>query len=103
MERGVLLCSGVLIQNLAGLWTAASGLTSPLADSSMHTEAYLLTPGCGEGHSSVYCRAPSKKTRTGSAQNPPLLRGFQQSTFTGQVREGRPTVREQLVHNSLIG
>ena len=33
------------------------------------SKANLLTPGCGEGKCSIYCRAPSKETRTASAQN----------------------------------
>ena len=32
-----------------------------------HSKANLLTPGCGEGKCSVYCRAPSKESRQLSA------------------------------------
>lgn len=102
MECGVLPCSGVPSQNLAGVCTAASRGSSPLADSSTRSEASLLASGCGEGHSSVGYRAPGKETRTASAQNPQLLLGLQQSTLADQLREGRPRVREQLAHNSLI-
>lgn len=41
MEHEVLLCSGVPSRNLAGERTAASGLTSLLADSSRCTEGHL--------------------------------------------------------------
>ena len=34
-------------------------------------------------------------------KKPELPDGFQQSIFKGQVREGRPKVRDQLPHHSL--
>ena len=36
-------------------------------------------------------------------KKPRLPDGFQQSIFKGQGREGRPGVRNQLMHSSLIG
>lgn len=29
----------------------------------------LLTPGCGEGKCSIYCRAPAEESRAAGAQN----------------------------------
>ena len=49
----------------------------------------------------IYCKA-SKETGGSCPQNSELPRGFQQSIFKGQVREGGLRVCDQLVHNSLI-
>ena len=68
-----------------------------------HSKANLLTPGCGEGKCTAYCKAPYKESRTANAQKAKLPDGFQPSHCKGKVREGSRRVCDQLVHNSLIG
>ena len=55
--------------------------------------------GAEKGLLQVYC----KETGGSYPQNPELPKGIQQSMFKGQVREGGHRVRDQLLHNSLIG
>ena len=50
-----------------------------------HSKANLLTPGCGEGKCSVYCRAPSKEFRTARVQKAKLPYGFQESICQLQI------------------
>ena len=47
----------------------------------------LLTPGCGEGRRSVYCRAPSKESRQLVLKRPELPEGFQGKVFKDRVKE----------------
>ena len=57
------------------LWTAVPYWVSKLLPnrtwvycSPVHSKANLLTPVCGEGKCSVYCKAPDKESWTTSAQ-----------------------------------
>ena len=50
----------------------------------------------------VYCRAMLGERVASAQKTPELPETFQQSLFKGQVME-RPSVCDQLMHNSLIG
>ena len=60
----------------------------------------LLTPGCGDGKCSVYCRAPSKESRQLVLKRPD---GFQGKVFKDRVRERGCGVHDQLLDILLIG
>ena len=47
-----------------------------------------LTPGCGEGRYSIYCRAPSKKNGQFMSKRPNPAHSFQGRSFKGSLREG---------------
>ena len=47
----------------------------------MLSKVSVLTPACGEGKCSVYCRAPSKESRWLGFKKPKLPDGFQGKVF----------------------
>ena len=47
----------------------------------------MLTPDCGEGKYSVYCRAPNKNRQL-MLKRPKIIDDFQERDFKGSVREG---------------
>ena len=49
--------------------------------------ANLVTPGCGEGKYSVYCKAPSKENGQLVLKRPECPEGFQGRVFKDSVRE----------------
>ena len=53
----------------------------------IHSNARLLTAGCGEGKWSVYCRMPKQGVQVNGAQKSWTLKGFQRKVFKDWVRE----------------
>ena len=68
----------------------------------MHSEP-KQTKASGSGAEKVLLQGHARRTGGSCLKNPDLPKGFQQSIFKGQVRDGRPRVCDQLVHNSLTG
>ena len=66
------------------------------------SKANLLTLVCGEGKCHVYCKVINKEFRTVGAQKAKLLYGFQPSVSEVQMREGHPSVCNQLMPSSLV-
>ena len=57
--------------------------------SPMHSKANLLTPGCGEGKCSIYCKVPDKESGTDKAQkslNSPM--GFRKGFLNARWGKG---------------
>ena len=75
-------------------------LNQTLVCSSSSSKGNLLTPGCGEGKCSVYCKVSSKELGQLVLKTSKLLDGFQQSIFKDQVRNRSPDVCDQLVQFS---
>ena len=68
----------------------------------MHSKTNLLTPACGEGKYSVYCRAPSEESKQLVFIRPKLPEAFQGKVFKDRVREGGYGVCDQLMDIILI-
>ena len=69
----------------------------------MCSKASLLTPGCGEGKCSVYCRHQAKTPGQLVLKSPELPEGFQGKVYKDRVREPGCGVCDQLVDLLLIG
>ena len=52
------------------------------------SKANALTPDCGEGKYSIYCKAPRKENGRLMLKRPKLPYGFQGRGFKGSVRDG---------------
>ena len=68
----------------------------------MGSKTNLLTPGCGEGKYSVYCRVPSKENKQLVLKRPELPNGFQGRVFKSNIRGVGCRVPDQLVDVPLI-
>ena len=73
----------------------------------MHNKANLMTPGCGQGKYSVYCKAPNmgpnKENRKLRLTRPKLPSGFQGRGFKVSVRSEDCRLSDQLMDVLLIG
>ena len=68
----------------------------------MHSEAKqteILESGAEKG----LLQGHAKRWVAPALKSPELPKGFQQSTFQSQVKEGAHRICDQLVHNSLTG
>ena len=68
--------------------------------SPMHSKASLLTPGCGKGKHSVYCRVQSKESGQLMFKRPSILMAFREGFLKTQCEGGGFRAYHQLVLKS---
>ena len=68
--------------------THSVSVTETNLDLLAHSKVNLLTPGCGEGKYSVYCRVPNKENAWLMLKIPKLSDNFEGRSFKGSMRKG---------------